>query len=64
MNIFDKVIVFLKESYLEAKKVNWPTRKEVLKYTLLVIGLSVVLAIFLGGVDFLFTRLLNRFIIR
>jgi len=64
MNIFDKVINFLKEVRLEAKKVNWPTQKEVLKYTLLVVGVSVVLAIFLGGTDFLFTRVLNWVILQ
>jgi preprotein translocase subunit SecE len=64
MNIFDKIINFLKEVRLEAKKVNWPTQKEVLKYTLLVVGVSVVLAIFLGGTDFLFTRALNWVILQ
>jgi len=45
------------------KKVNWPTREETIRYTLIVIGVSVAVAIFLGGVDFLFTTLLNKFIL-
>ena len=64
MNIFDKIANIVKGAWSESKKVNWPTRKEVLKYTLLVIGLSVILAMFLGGVDMLFTRLLNRVILQ
>jgi preprotein translocase subunit SecE len=64
MNIFDRIITFLKGVWLEARKVNWPTKKEVLRYTLLVIGVSFVLAVFLGGVDFLFTTLLNRVIVK
>ncbi len=64
MNIFSRTINFLKDSWFEGKKVNWPTRKEVLKYTLLVIVISFVLAVFLGGVDFAFTRLLNKAILR
>ena len=64
MNIFDRIITFLKGVWLEARKVNWPTKKEVLRYTLLVIGVSFALAVFLGGVDFLFTSLLNRIILR
>ena len=64
MNIFDRITGFLKEVSLEAKKVNWPTQKEVLRYTLLVIGLSVILAIFLGGTDVFFTRLINKIILR
>ncbi|MDP3093423.1 MAG: preprotein translocase subunit SecE [bacterium] len=64
MKIFDRIISFLKEVLVETKKVNWPTQKEVLNYTLLVIILSVILAVFLGGIDFGFTRLLNKVILR
>lgn len=45
------------------KKVNWPTRKETLRYTLIVIGVSIAVAAFLGALDFVFTALLNRFIL-
>jgi len=46
------------------KKVNWPTRKETIRYTLIVIGISVAVAAFLGTFDFLFTTLLNKFILQ
>ena len=58
-----KTISFLKDVQLEVKKVNWPTRKETLKYTLIVIGVSAVVAAFLGGLDYIFSTLLNKFII-
>jgi len=58
-----KIINFLKEVKEEMGKVNWPTKKEVLKNTLIVIGISVVLAAFLGGLDFLFTNLLNKLVL-
>ena len=45
------------------KKVNWPTRKETIKYTLIVIGLSFVVAFFLGGLDLLFTFLISKFLL-
>ena len=45
------------------KKVNWPTKKETLKYTLIIIGVSVVVAVFLGGFDFIFSTVLNKFIL-
>jgi len=60
---FKKIKTFLKEVWLELKKVNWPTKKETIKYTLIVIVTTVVVALFLGAVDFLFTRFLNRFIL-
>lgn len=61
-NIFKKIIIFLKEVRLEMKKVNWPTKQETLRYTLIVIGVSVAVAIFLGTLDFIFTILLDKFI--
>lgn len=62
-NIPFKFIGFLKEVHLEVKKVNWPTKEETLKYTLIVIGISAVVAGFLGGMDFIFSKLIERFIL-
>jgi len=62
-NLPKKIISFLKEVRLEMKKVNWPTRKETIRYTLIVIGLSVAVAAFLGSLDFIFNTLLTRFIL-
>ena len=66
MKIFQfpkKIINFLKEVKEEMGRVNWPTKREALKNTLIVIGISVVLAAFLGGFDFIFTNLLNKIIL-
>lgn len=62
-NLPSKIITFLKEVRLEMKKVNWPTRKETIKYTLIVIGVSIGVAVFLGGLDVIFTTILNKFIL-
>ena len=62
-NIFSRIGPFFKEVYLEIKKVNWPTKEETIKYTLIVIGVSAAVAAFLGGLDFIFSRLLNIFIL-
>ena len=61
--IIQKIITFLKEVKLEMKKVNWPTKQETLRYTLIVIGVSLVVAFYLGLLDFIFTTLLNKFIL-
>ena len=63
MTFLDKAKTFLKEVQTELKRVNWPTRKETIKYTLVVISMLLIVALFLGGVDFLFTRFLNWFIL-
>ena len=61
--MLNKIITFLKEVRLEIKKVNWPTKQETLRYTLIVIGISVAVAIFLGSLDFIFSTLLSKFIL-
>jgi preprotein translocase subunit SecE len=63
MNIFAKIINFLKEVRIELKKVTWPTRQETVKHTLAVIAISLAVAIFLGAADLLFQFLINKFIL-
>jgi len=60
----NKLTQFLKEVRQELKKVSWPSRQETIKYTLIVVGVSVAVAIFLGGLDFLFVWALNKFILK
>ena len=63
MKIINKTITFLKEVRLEMKKVNWPDKQEVIRYTLIILGISLIVAAFLGGLDILFTSLLEKFIL-
>ena len=51
----NKLTNYIKGSYEEMKKVTWPTKKETKSYTLLVIGISLAVAAFLGALDFLFS---------
>lgn len=50
----NKIINYIKASVEEMKKVTWPTKKEARNYTLLVIGVSLAMAIFMGGLDYIF----------
>jgi len=45
-------IQFLKEARNELVKVVWPSRKETIRITIAVIAISVIVALFLGAVDF------------
>ncbi|MEK7555330.1 MAG: preprotein translocase subunit SecE [Patescibacteria group bacterium] len=54
---------YLQESRQEFRRVNWPTRKETIRLTLVVIVFSLIVAVFLGVLDFLFTYLLEKFFI-
>jgi preprotein translocase subunit SecE len=57
-------VSFLKEVRDELKKVVWPTRDEVIRLTGVVIIISVVVGIFLGGTDFILTKLVGLLITR
>ena len=50
---------FFKEVRLELSKVTWPTRDEVIRLTLIVFLVSGIIGGFVGGLDYLFTRLLT-----
>jgi len=50
-----KVKAYLTQSYSELKKVNWPTRQETVRLTLIVIGVSLGVALFLGVLDIVFS---------
>jgi len=56
------IVSYLKQVKTEAKKVNWPTKKDTIRYSLLVIGISLVVAVFLGGLDLIFKEVLRIFI--
>ncbi|OGF49158.1 preprotein translocase subunit SecE [Candidatus Giovannonibacteria bacterium RIFCSPLOWO2_12_FULL_44_25] len=60
--MFTKLTTYFKETRLEMKKVNWPTRPETLRYTITVIAVSLGVAAILGAFDFVFTSLLQLFV--
>jgi len=59
-----KIASYLRETKDELVRVSWPSRRVTLKHTLLVIGISLGVAIYLGAADFLFTYLLSLIITR
>ena len=54
-----KIFQFLKEVKNEMLKVVWPSRQETIRMTILVIAFSLVVSLFLGAVDYGFTKLLE-----
>ncbi len=55
---------FFRDVKAELSRVDWPTRRQTVKYTSVVIGLSLFVAIYLGALDAVFTFMLNKFILR
>ena len=53
---------YLRDTAAEMKHVSWPTQTQTIVYTVLVIAISAVVALFLGAFDYLFTQLLDLII--
>ncbi len=50
---------YLRDTATEMKHVSWPTQTQAVTYTALVIVVSGIVALLLGGFDYLFTNLLD-----
>lgn len=62
MNVFNKIVTYIKEAKIELKKVIWPSKKDVTRHTLIVIGVSLAVALFLGIFDYAFFLALEKVI--
>jgi preprotein translocase subunit SecE len=51
-----KVLIFLQEVRNELKKTSWPSRKEVIGATTVVIVTTLVMGLFLGVIDLILSR--------
>ncbi len=58
----EKIKSFFQESRQEFDRVNWPSAHETSRLTGLVIGMSLMVAVFLGAFDFFFAYLLAQII--
>ena len=55
-------VQFLRESRMELKKVKWPTRKELLASTAMVIFLVLIVSFFLGVIDFGLVKIIRNIV--
>jgi len=61
-NYLNKAVTYFKASWKELKKVTWPTKNETVNYTLLVVSISLIIATFLGIIDWLFSLILEKLV--
>lgn len=57
LGFFDRVKNFIKGVRSELRKVTWPTKKELINYTTIVIVLTVILATVIGLFDLFWKQL-------
>lgn len=58
------IIKYFTDIKAEISKVTWPTREQTFKMTITVLVFSIFFAIFLGGIDYIISFLLNKFVFK
>jgi len=56
LSLFGRLALFLRQVVAELRKVIWPTRKELVTYTIVVIVFVAVMAAIVAVYDYVFTR--------
>jgi preprotein translocase subunit SecE len=60
MDFLRRVQEFVREVLAEFRKVTWPSRQELINSTVVVITVTVVVSLFLGAVDVVLARIVER----
>tara|TARA_B100000508_G_scaffold113034_1_gene91536 strand:- start:8408 stop:8596 length:189 start_codon:yes stop_codon:yes gene_type:complete len=60
----DQLTKYFRDTAAELKQVSWPTQQQAIMYTALVIGISAVVALYIGVFDYLFSQFINLVINR
>jgi preprotein translocase subunit SecE len=59
-----RLLAYISGSKAELKKVVWPTRRTALRLTIVVIVFSLVMAFFLGAIDYLLAQLAQTVLLK
>lgn len=55
-NVFSRLALFIRQVVAELRKVIWPTRKELIAYTTVVVIFVLIMAGIIAGYDYVFTE--------
>lgn len=59
-----RFISFFQEARQEFKRINWPTGRETIRMTIVVIVMSIGIAVFLGAIDYALLYALNNVVLQ
>ncbi|MBP9817375.1 preprotein translocase subunit SecE [Candidatus Shapirobacteria bacterium] len=51
-----QIVKFLSEVRAEFKNITWPSRQSLIQLTFVVISISIIISLILGGFDYIFTQ--------
>jgi preprotein translocase SecE subunit len=58
----DTLSKYFRDTFAEMRQVAWPTQTQALKYTALVVGISVFVALFVAAFDYVFSLGINAIV--
>lgn len=59
----NKFVNYIKETRGELSHVSWPTRRQAITFTAIVIMISILTAIYLGFFDYVLSLILQKFVL-
>jgi preprotein translocase subunit SecE len=58
----NRIVQYVRETWFELRKVSWPTRREAINLTGIVIAVTTFLAIVLGAMDWVYSAIFGLFL--
>lgn len=58
----ENITKYFRDTAAELKQVSWPTQKQALFYTVLVVVISAFVAMYIGAFDYVFSQFINSFV--
>lgn len=62
-NTIMQFIQYLRDAKGELSHVSWPSRRQAVAFTALVVVISILTSIYLGAFDTLFTTIIKKFVV-
>lgn len=62
--MFNRLVEYLRQSRSEFAKVSWPNRSEAIRLTVAVLVFTAVFSAVIGGLDFVFSQVLQKVILK
>lgn len=59
-----RLFAYITDSRAELLRVTWPTRRQAIRLSLIVIVFSIVLSLIIGGLDYIFSQIIQKLILK
>jgi preprotein translocase subunit SecE len=62
--VIDRVVRYFREVWVELNRVEWPTRRQLVSMTVVVLSVLVVTMLYLGALDYAASVLIKQWLLR